>query len=77
MYKVKCMIAILGAGNIGVAIAKGFIHSGSFLTKNITLTRRRIQLLEGLKMEGYKSLHTSLNSWLALSINSRPTLNLS
>ena len=46
-------IAILGAGNIGVSIAEGLIQSGRFDAKNITLTRRRIKLLEGVRKHGF------------------------
>jgi len=46
-------IAILGAGNIGTAIANGLVESGRFLAKNITLTRRRIHLLNEMKERGF------------------------
>ena len=45
-------IAILGCGNIGSAIAKGFKHSGMKADK-ITLTRRKIEHLLDLKDDGY------------------------
>jgi pyrroline-5-carboxylate reductase len=46
-------IAIIGAGNIGTAIARGLVQSGRFAPAAITLTRRRTHLLEGMKAEGY------------------------
>jgi pyrroline-5-carboxylate reductase len=47
-------IAIIGAGNIGTAIARGLVQSGRFTPPEITLTRRRTFLLEGMKAEGYR-----------------------
>lgn len=46
-------IAILGAGNIGTAIASGLAESGDFNTSNITLTRRKIELLDSFKEQGF------------------------
>ena len=46
-------VAILGAGNIGTAIAKGLVRSGRFKPEQITLTRRKIHLLEPFIREGY------------------------
>ncbi len=41
----NCRIAIIGAGNIGLSLAYGFLRSGLFNPGNICLTRRRIDLL--------------------------------
>jgi pyrroline-5-carboxylate reductase len=46
-------IAILGAGNIGASIANGLMESGSFLPEDITLTRRKIHLLDEMKQRGF------------------------
>jgi pyrroline-5-carboxylate reductase len=46
-------IAIIGAGNIGAAIAKGLVQSGHFPAEFITLTRRRVHLLEAMKEQGF------------------------
>ncbi len=46
-------IAIIGAGNIGTLIARGLIESSQFQASNITLTRRRIQLLEEMRAQGF------------------------
>ena len=46
-------VAILGAGNIGTAIAKGLVRSGRFKPVQFTLTRRKIHLLEPFIQEGY------------------------
>ncbi|MDP4267175.1 MAG: NAD(P)-binding domain-containing protein [Bacteroidota bacterium] len=42
-------IAIIGGGNIGLAIAEGLINSGKYEGKQITITRRKVQLLDYLK----------------------------
>lgn len=46
-------IAILGAGNIGTAIAGGLSQSSNFKAGNIILTRRKVALLDSLKKEGF------------------------
>jgi pyrroline-5-carboxylate reductase len=53
MPSIQTRIAILGAGNIGTAIAKGLVHSGKFQAGQIGLTRRKIHLLEKYQNEGY------------------------
>jgi pyrroline-5-carboxylate reductase len=47
-------IAILGSGNIGLALAKGLVKAGIYQASQITLTRRNIAALEELAGEGYK-----------------------
>ncbi|MFA5161013.1 MAG: pyrroline-5-carboxylate reductase [Elusimicrobiales bacterium] len=49
-------IAILGVGNIGSSIARGLAASGEFAPRDITLTRRRAELLEPLAKEGFNTL---------------------
>lgn len=46
-------IAILGAGNIGGAIARGLVHAGLLPADRITLTRRKLESLEPLKSSGF------------------------
>ena len=46
-------LAIIGAGNLGSAIADGLVKAGSFDASEISLTRRSIQLLEPLKDRGF------------------------
>jgi len=46
-------IAIIGAGNIGAAIARGLAASGRFAPQDIILTRRRAELLEALRAEKF------------------------
>jgi pyrroline-5-carboxylate reductase len=54
----KRRLAILGAGNIGMSIANGLIRSARFSAENITLTRKRIHLLEKFKEQGF-SIHAN------------------
>jgi len=49
-------IAILGVGNIGSSIAKGLIASGLYRPQDITLTRRRVEMLETFKKEKFDVL---------------------
>jgi pyrroline-5-carboxylate reductase len=46
-------ICILGAGNIGMAIANGLVQSGEFKAQDITLTRRRTQHLQEAGKRGF------------------------
>ncbi|HHR86094.1 MAG TPA: pyrroline-5-carboxylate reductase [Candidatus Acetothermia bacterium] len=46
-------IAIIGGGNLGTAIARGLAASGKMSPDKITITRRSIHLLDGLKKEGF------------------------
>jgi len=52
-YQFADRIAILGAGNIGQAMAEGMVLTGGFKPSQIYLTRRRIKLLENLKKQGF------------------------
>jgi len=49
-------IAIIGAGNIGAAIARGLAASGNFKPQDIILTRRRAEFLEELRAENFTVL---------------------
>jgi pyrroline-5-carboxylate reductase len=49
----KLKICILGGGNIGQAMAKGFVASGQISANQIKLTRRKVHLLEPLAKEGF------------------------
>jgi pyrroline-5-carboxylate reductase len=46
-------IAILGSGNIGLALAKGLVKAQIFKPQQITLTRRNVTALADLAAEGY------------------------
>lgn len=54
MFSTKKKIAIIGCGNIGTAIANGLVESDMFKPSDITLTRRRTELLKEFKERGYK-----------------------
>lgn len=45
-------IGIIGAGNIGGAIAKGLVNHGSYAAKDISISRRKTQLLDDFKTQG-------------------------
>jgi pyrroline-5-carboxylate reductase len=45
-------IAIIGAGNIGVAIARGLLASGEYAPGSVALTRRKVQALAELEARG-------------------------
>ena len=47
-------IAIIGAGNIGTAIARGLVAAGSYRPEMITLTRRHIEPLAEMKALGFR-----------------------
>jgi len=55
-------IAIIGAGNIGTAIARGFVRSGLIQAENITLTRRHTAALESYQQEGYRITADNLSA---------------
>ena len=46
-------ISIIGAGNLGQAIAKGLVRSKNISTNQITLTRRNIKALAPFKKQGF------------------------
>lgn len=50
--KDEIRIAILGAGNLGMAIADGLIKSGEVKATNITLSRRKTELLAEFQEAG-------------------------
>jgi pyrroline-5-carboxylate reductase len=47
-------IAIIGGGNIGVALAKGLVKSGDYKTSEIAITRRRTGKLDEMAFDGYR-----------------------
>ena len=46
-------IAILGAGNLGLSIAKGVVEKKLYTEKDITLTRRKLKGLDSFEKQGY------------------------
>jgi len=51
----KTTISIIGCGNIGSAMATGFINSKKYLPNEINLTKRKIESLKELKQQGFKT----------------------
>lgn len=49
----KKKIAIIGAGNLGIAIAKGIVEKGLSEPSQITLTRRNLNTLSALETQGF------------------------
>jgi pyrroline-5-carboxylate reductase len=47
-------LAILGGGNIGLALARGLTAAGLYPTGLVTITRRQAHLLEDAGREGYR-----------------------
>lgn len=47
-------IAILGAGSIGTAIAEGLVRAGLLAPGDLTLVRRRIDLLDPYRLRGFR-----------------------
>lgn len=49
----RTRIAIIGAGNLGTAIANGLVASGHYLPPDIVLTRRNAHLLDSMRQKGF------------------------
>lgn len=48
-------ITIIGAGNLGLAIAKGIVEKGVSKAEDVILTRRDVSLLSDLTHQGFKA----------------------
>jgi pyrroline-5-carboxylate reductase len=48
-------IAILGAGSLGTSIADGLVESGQVTPGDLTLTRRRVEVLEPYRQRGFRT----------------------
>lgn len=48
-------LAIIGGGNLGAALARGWVESGLFKAKHITVTRRHPEKLEALGAMGVRT----------------------
>jgi len=55
-------ISIIGAGNIGLSIAKGLIRSGAYKPKEIILSRRNKEYLKKLAKEGFHVTENNANA---------------
>ncbi len=52
-------VAILGGGNLGVALARGWVRAGRFAPSQVAITRRQQSRLAALEQEGYATGLTS------------------
>ncbi|MDW3193465.1 MAG: pyrroline-5-carboxylate reductase [Cytophagales bacterium] len=55
-------LTIIGAGNLGIAIAKGVVNAGLLEASNVVLTRRNLQHLDALKQEGFQVSDNNLTA---------------
>lgn len=55
-------IAIIGGGNLGASIAEGLIKSNYTEAGNITVTRRRVHLLDALKEKGVRTTDNNIDA---------------
>jgi pyrroline-5-carboxylate reductase len=55
-------IAIIGSGNIGLALAKGLVKAGICQPQQITLTRRNVKALAHYADEGYRVTSDNVNA---------------
>jgi len=46
-------IAIIGAGNIGLSLARGLVKTGKYMAEEVLITRRDVRALDELKKEGF------------------------
>lgn len=61
-------ISIIGAGNLGQAIAEGITASGLYEPSSITLSRRRAEQLEPFRERGFKTVSDNLEAVAASDI---------
>jgi pyrroline-5-carboxylate reductase len=54
MSVIRNKIAILGAGNIGSAIARGLVSAGLYQAGDVTLTRRKLEALSQFRQDGFR-----------------------
>ncbi len=47
-------LAIIGGGNIGLALARGLTAAGLYAAGRVTITRRQVHLLEDVGREGFR-----------------------
>jgi len=53
--KERKRLAIIGAGNIGSAIANGLLDAGVYQPDELTLTRKKLQLLDSFREKGCRT----------------------
>ncbi|MBV6643646.1 MAG: pyrroline-5-carboxylate reductase [Cyclobacteriaceae bacterium] len=55
-------IAVIGAGNLGVAIAQGIVEKGVRKPEEMILTRRNIESIDYLKKQGFRITQSNLQA---------------
>lgn len=55
-------VAILGGGNLGLALARGWARAGMFEPGRIVVTRRHPERLEHMRAEGYRVTSSNLDA---------------
>lgn len=55
-------VAILGGGNLGTVLARGWVRAGRFEPPAVVLTRRHPEKLEALRAEGYRILTSNVDA---------------
>lgn len=55
-------VAILGGGNLGVALARGWVRAERFAPSQVAVTRRQQSRLAALEQEGYVTGQTSVEA---------------
>ena len=55
-------IAIIGAGNLGISLAKGLVESGVYDSSHFNLSRRNIKKIEHLKPLGYNIFSNNIEA---------------
>ncbi|WP_162054866.1 pyrroline-5-carboxylate reductase [Pontibacter pamirensis] len=66
-------VAILGAGNLGVAIAEGLVSNGQFKPENVFVTRRNTKSIQFLKDKGLQVTNSNSEAvkqcrWIMLCV---------
>ncbi len=52
-FRMNNKIAIIGAGNLGLSLVKGLVHSKKYTSNQFNLSRRRIEKLQKMKEQGF------------------------
>ena len=55
-------ISIIGAGNLGLSLAKGLVESGDYQSNQFHLSRRRIEKLNSMADNGYQIFNNNINA---------------